>query len=135
MKLRAISCAFVFAVCLLLGCQSTDNGNKPAQVQTKNRYPGLKPTVMSVDATELTEIIPSVCSSLDITVKQTGEESGRYTWSCKSLGNLDVEIEAMALVKGKSLVLVYVGGGNWGQVLKRDLERALNSASRNHDEN
>ncbi len=134
MKRNTIVFSLLFAVCLL-GCQSPKIEGDRTEVQANQRNPRAHPYMIRVDVLDLPEIISSVCNSLDITVRQEGEESGRYTWSCRSLGNLDVEIEAMALVKGKSLVSIEVGGGNWGSDLKRELRSALNTAAANQQKN
>ena len=134
MKFRTMSCVVLLAVCLL-GCQSADTGTKPTEMKVIKRNPGMRPHLIDVDVTDLSGIIVSVCKSLDLTVKQTTKESGHYSWSCKSLGNLDVEIEAIALIKGKSLVRVDVGGGNWGSDLKRFIDGAIIDAAQNHQMN
>jgi hypothetical protein len=134
MKRNTIVFSLLFAA-LFLGCQSPRIEGEPTKVQANQRNPRAHPYMIRVDVIELPDIISSVCNGLDIAVRQSGEESGRYTWSCKSLGNLDVEIEAMALVKGKSLVSIDVGGGNWGNDLKGEIRSALYAASANQQKN
>ncbi len=84
---------------------------------------------VDVDVAELPAMITGALKELGIAVGAEGEEPGRYECSGKSPGGLDVTIEAVAVVKGSSLLgLCVVGDEQVAKLLKDKVSQALRDA-------
>ena len=64
----------------------------------------------SVRISDIATPIASTCDKLGITIEESTEEAKRYEATCKSMTGLDVRFEAVAVVPGKTLVLITVRG-------------------------
>ena len=78
---------------------------------------------------ELPAMITGALKGLGIAVGAEDVEPGRYECSGKSPGGLDVTIEAVAVVKGSSLLqLSVVGDEQVAKLLKDKVSEALRNA-------
>jgi hypothetical protein len=131
-----ILCTVVLAVSML-GCHAPE---KSPQLPEEPEDSVESSNVFYADVAELSKIITTMCETFEITIEEATEAPGRCEWVCKSLTGLDIKLEAIALVKGSTLVLITVGGEkqvvrHLHSQIRSDLNNAVNSYRRRHPHN
>ncbi|UCG49111.1 MAG: hypothetical protein JSU94_04880 [Phycisphaerales bacterium] len=102
---------------------------RPSTQTTKSRYSVSTSWAVEVDVAELPLIIVGTLKDLGIAVGAEDQEAGRYECGGTSPGGLDVTVEAVAVVKGSSLLgLSVVGDEQVAKLLKDKLSQALRDA-------
>jgi hypothetical protein len=104
MKLCNMLYLIVFSI-IVTGCKAPQNA-APFPRGENSTYS----RVFSIDAPELSDIIPPLCEDLGITIEDTTETPSHYKATCKSITGRDIGFEAVAIVKGRTLVGITVQG-------------------------
>lgn len=114
MKYSKIFCIFILAFGLS-GCQG-DKQVKDAMEQKEPAPTRQHSRTMSsnwevqTDISRLPEIISSISQKLGINLEQQDTKAGRYTYTGVSPSGIDVKIEAISLVKDRSVLVISVTG-------------------------
>lgn len=96
---KRILCVVVLAMSLV-GCKETQDAPPPE----KEAYSTSSNRVVPVEVVELFTIIPTLCHDYGIVIEETTEDPKRSKWRCEPLSGVEVRIEAIALIKGTSLL-------------------------------
>ena len=112
---------YIKTLCILIlaaglsGCQGAKQVEEPTELK-KSMQTRQKPHTLSsnwetkTDISLLPGIISSVSKELGINLEQKDIKTGRYAYTGVSPSGIDVKIEAIALVKGRSVLIVSVMG-------------------------
>jgi hypothetical protein len=103
MKLCNTLCLLLFLI-VISGCKAPQTGAKSAKEDNSISYS----QAFSITASDLPDIIPALCNDLGMTIEETSENPQRYEATCQSLTGLEVKIEGVTFVKGKTLVGITV---------------------------
>jgi hypothetical protein len=102
---KHILCVVVLAMSLV-GCKETQD----APPLEKEAYSASSDRVVPVEVVELSTIIPAMCNDYGIEIEEATEDPKRSQWRCKPLAGVEIRFEAVALIKGTSLVKVSAQG-------------------------
>jgi hypothetical protein len=103
---KHILCVVVLAMSLV-GCKETQD----APPLEKEAYSASSDRVVPVEVVELFTIIPAMCNDYGIEIEEATEDPKRSQWRCKPLAGVEIRFEAIALIKGTSLIKVSAQGG------------------------
>jgi len=128
MKLCNIIYLVLFTI-IITGCEAPQNEAKFPMGEDSVSHS----MVFSMDACELSGIIPSLCEDLGVTIEEATETPKHYKAICKSLAGRTIGFEAVALVKGRTLVGVTVQGkDDIAKELYREVWNRLGPAIESH---
>lgn len=124
----------LYTLCLIALTISTFSGCKaPNGISgsPQDAYSYSRGRMHPIELADMPEIISSVCDQLGISIKEVSEEANRYEANCTSMTGLGVNFEAIALVKGKSLLTTsIIGGQGVTRVLGQEISSAIRMAER-----
>lgn len=142
MRYAKILCTFILAFSLL-GCHSDKKVDAPSpqakQESTRQRRPSMKSSFEArFDISLLPEVIKSASQKLGLALEQADMKPGRYIYTGKTPAGIDVNIEAIALVKDRSLIILTVTGERGDNAILNPLRQAilnaLRTAARNREQ-
>ncbi len=128
MKHGIVLSAILMTLCLP-GCKSP----KTKQPSHNTEYSISRNDVFSVDMLELSEIVPYVCETLGITIRETTDAQGQSQWICTSLAGMNIKLDATALVKRRSHLRISVQGDTrLANALQNEIMRGLHDSIRSY---
>ncbi len=102
---KHILCIVVLAMSVV-GCKKTQD----APPLEKEVYSTSSDRAVPIEVVELFTIIPTMCNDYGIEIEEATEDPKRSQWRSKPLAGVEITFEAIALIKGTSLLKVSVEG-------------------------
>ena len=125
-------CNILYSVMLIIsiaGCKAPQNEARTPKGGDFSSYS----RAFSIDASELSSIIPPLCEDLGVTIEDTTETLGQYKVTCKSIIGRDIAFEAVAIFKDKTLLRITAQGrDDIGQTMCREIGNRMRHTIDNH---
>jgi hypothetical protein len=126
----------ILCLIVLLGGIS---GCQKAQLESKPKpKPNTGPVYLEhdINVAELPDLVTFVFKLLSITLEEVNQKNNRFEWIGRSLSEENVNVQAFALIKGKSVLRIEVRG-EWkvSYLLRNEIQNGLNDAIRNKNSN
>jgi hypothetical protein len=120
-------CIVALTISTFSGCKAPNGLSESPQKD----YSYSRGRMQPIELADMPEIVSSVCDQLGISITDVTEETNRYEANCTSMTGLDVNFEAIAVVKGKSLLTTRISGENAiTRVLGQEISSAIHTAVR-----